>query len=337
MLRRITLASLALAGLLLAACGADSDEPGTSASPTPATATQSRTPLAVATEPPEPPKELRVAFINLFSPLSLDADNPQADLTFDDRLDIVIKELKAFNPDIVGFNEASVTKAHGAVAAKLARELKMEPQYARANPWFPGQSKDQSDDLAKQLGFEEGELLLSRYPILRAERRALNPRTSEAGEGRAALHAVIKGPGDVGEIDVFITHLTGGGDKVRRAQAADFATFIANTRGKGPTIVMAGGSDPNAGSTYDFYSVIGLHEVAGDAPVVTCCRDRVAGEQPPLKARTDYLMSARWAPTSWALFGDKPQKRADGTWLYASDHNGIEAVFPVPLPSVAEP
>jgi endonuclease/exonuclease/phosphatase family metal-dependent hydrolase len=285
-----------------------------------------------ASETPEPPREFRVAFINLLSPLTVDANNQEAGETFDERLDLVIKALKAYNPDLIAFNEASVTKAYGSAITRLAKELKMEFQYARANPWYPGQTKEQSDDLAKQIGFEEGELILSRYPIKDGSQRyALNPRTSESGEVRAALHVVVKGPGSLGDIDVYVTHLTGGSDKTRRAQVADFTSFVATTRGTGPTIAMVG--DPDISLTNDLYQAIGLHDVAGEADAFTCCRDSVIGEQPPVTGRADYLMSDRWKPMSWSIFGDEPSPRADGTLLYPSDHNGIWATFAVPAPA----
>ena len=108
-----------------------------------------------------------------------------------------------------------MTKDHGAAVTKLAKELKLEPQYVRANPWFPGQSREQSDELAKQLGFEEGASSSSAATRESAPTATkLNPRTSEAGEGRAAMHVTIKGPGEVGTIDVYITHLTGGGERI---------------------------------------------------------------------------------------------------------------------------
>jgi hypothetical protein len=235
----------------------------------------------------------------------------------------------------VAFNEASVTKAYGSAITRLAKELKMEFQYARANPWYPGQTREQSDELARQIGFEEGELILSRYPIKDGSQRyALNPRTSESGEVRAALHVVIMGPGRVGNIDVYVTHLTGGSDRTRRAQASDFTSFVAKTRGAGPTIVMVG--DPDFTLTGDIYGLIGLRDVTGDEPALTCCRDSVVGEQPPVTGRADYLMTDRWKPLQWAIFGDQPSTRADGTLLYPSDHNGIWATFPVP-PAAASP
>jgi hypothetical protein len=166
--------------------------------------------------------------------------------------------------------------------------------------------------------------------VLRAAPRILNPRTSESGEVRVGWHVVVKGPPSVGDIDVYITHLTGGGDRIRQAQASDFASWIKATRGEGPAIVMVGNSDPTTGSIYDFFTPLGLVDVAGDDPVVTCCRESVIGEQPPLTVRVDLLMTLGWTRMSYQLIGSTPALRPDGTLLYASDHDGLAATLPIP-------
>lgn len=299
---------------------------------TPTTVPESPTPLA--TPSPPAPTEFRVAFINLFSPLAAEAGNPAAGETFEVRLQLLVEQLRSFDPDVVGFNEASWTEKYGSATTYLARELKMEPVYARANPWFEGQTREQSDALVREAGFEEGELFLvrsTRYTVLRAdEPYALKPLSTESGERRIGLHAVLKGPKSLGEIDLFITHLTGGGERVVPAQAADFAGWIAETRGRGPSLVMVGQSDPAVPSSYEVFRAIGLRDVFGAGEgIVTCCRAAVVDEQPPLSARTDYLMYDRWQAGSAELFGDQPLEN-HGSLLYLSDHNGIMAIFPIP-------
>lgn len=329
----VVLAILAFA-LLAAACGPGEAGPrpqhATPETPAPATVS----PTAAATPAPPPPTEFRVAFINLHSPLAAEAGNPVAGETFELRLQLLVDELRSFDPDIVGFNEASWTEKYGSAVTYLARELKMEPVYARANPWFEGQTREQSDALVREAGFEEGELFLvrsTRYAVLRAdEAYPLKPLSSEAGERRIGLHVVLKGPKALGEIDLYITHLTGGGERVVPGQAADFAAWVVETRGRGPSIVMVGQSDPTAPPTYEVFRAIGLRDVfGGQEGVVTCCRTAVAGEQPPLTAHTDYLMYDRWQSGSAALFGDVPSS-SNGNLVYLSDHNGIMAVFPIP-------
>lgn len=328
-----------LAALLLplaAACGGDGED---------ITYTQVVTPTASVTNPPftaspgEPAPalaEFRVAVINMMSPVVVDTANNIASETYDQRLDLLIEELKLRKPDIVVLNEWANTKAHGNPAAKLGKELKMEYQWVRANPWFPGQSKEQNDAIADQIGFQEGEIILSRHRILRAEPKWLTQRTSET-EGRAVLHLVVQAPEPLGQVEVYTTHLTGGGDRVRAAQATSVATIVKDTRGKGLVIFAGDLSDIAGSATTQAFVDSGLTDMVGDAPLFTCCRDAIIGELPPLATRTTHIFASGWAPPQLSVFGDKPKKRADGSLLYTSDHNGIFAIFPVPPREQAPP
>lgn len=315
-----------------AACRGDDAAPGDEA-PTPLPS-----PTSIPYTQPNPadtseaPTEFRVAFINLLSPVALDANDPLVGDTYEERLAIVIEEVKALSPDLVAFTEASWTTAHGSARERLITGLKMEYAYARANPWFPGQNQEQSDQTTKLAGFEEGELVLSRYPILRAERQSLNPRTSET-EGRVALHVVVKAPAPIGELDVYVTHLTGGADKVRQAQATDLLSYIEKSRGEGAFVIFADISDPPGSATYQAFIDHGLTDITpllgGSEPAATCCREALLGQQPPPATRTEFVFALGWPATSATIFASTPGKRSDGTLLYASDHNGIEVVFPL--------
>jgi hypothetical protein len=320
--------------VVFAGCSGDTDEPGpqhaTPETPTPI----SVTPSVVTTPTPEP-TEFRVAFVNLHNPLF--NEDPAVAATFEERLTLVIEELRAFNPDVVGFNEWFKTPALPDVATTLGKELQMEPCFQRANPWYPGQTKEESDRLVDEAGFEEGELILVRsdiYPPLDpCERYVLQPLTSESGEVRIGVHLVIRGPsgfGGDGEVDIFLTHLKGGSDAIRAEQAADFASWVAEERGSGPSIVLVGQDDPLSASNYDAYRAIGLRDAFSTEDVLTCCRVSVVGEQQPMTARNDYLMYDRMQVISAALLGVEPATRVDGSLVYASDHLGIGAVFRVP-------
>lgn len=323
-------AIVASAALFLAACGGDDDltimQPATS---TPSAPAASATPDQQAA-----PTEFRVAFINLMSPISLDVTNTTAGDTYEARLNLVIEQLKEFKPDLIAFNEATKTNAHGSVEDRLVKELKLESVYITAKPWYIGLSKEANAELAKQVGSQEGELVLvrsDRFPILGYEKTWLNPRTSEA-EGPGVLHLKVKGPASIGEIDVFVSHLTGIETKVRAQQAASFAQFIKAQKGSGPTIVLGDFGDPAGTATQQAFVDIGLSDILEQSGLQTCCREGVMGEQAPLTSRTDYILTSQWMPSALGVFADQPKKLEDGSLLYASDHNGLTAVFPISGP-----
>jgi len=329
---RALFAALAVPVVLLAAaaCGGDDDvqiqRPATS---TPAPIAQTPTP-----DDSDLPTEFRVAFINLMSPISLDSTNTTTSDTFDARLNLVIDQLREFKPDLVAFSEATKTNAHGSVEDRLVKELKLESVYIVAKPWYVGLSKDQNAAIAQQVGFQEGELVLvrsDRFPILGYEKMWLNPRTSEA-EGPGAIHVKVKGPPSVGEIDVFVSHLTGPDPKIRAQQATSFAQFIKAKKGAGPTIVAGDFGDPAGTPTQQAFLDIGLSDILEASGLLTCCRESVAGEQPVVTERTDYILSSQWMPSALGLFADQPKKLEDGQVLYASDHNGLTASFPIGPP-----
>ncbi|MEO8539657.1 MAG: hypothetical protein ABI577_07945 [bacterium] len=317
-------------GLLAAACGGDDDitiiHPATS---TPAAAQASATP-----DLGNQPTEFRVAFINLMSPISLDATNTSASDTFDARLTLVIDQLKEFKPDLVAFNEATKTNLHGSVEDRMVKELKLESVYITAKPWYVGLSKDQNAEIAQQVGFQEGELVLvrsDRFPILGYEKTWLNPRTSEA-EGPGVLHVKVKGPPSVGEIDVFVSHLTGVDSKIRAQQATSFAQFIKAKKGSGPAIVLGDFGDPAGSPTQQAFLDIGLSDILEQSGLQTCCREGLVGEQAAPQTRSDYLLTSQWMPSALGLFADEPKKDDSGGLLYASDHDGVTAVFPIGAP-----
>ncbi|MEO9254499.1 MAG: hypothetical protein ABI305_03095, partial [Tepidiformaceae bacterium] len=132
-------------------------------------------------------------------------------------------------------------------------------------------------------------------------------------------------------IDVYITHLTGGGEKVRTAQAESVKSFIDSTRGPGPLILLGDLSDEPTSTTYKVFTGAGLQDLGAQNNLPTCCRDKAVGEQPALTQRTDYFFADRWVAPPVQLWGDKPDQRADGSWLYDSDHNGLTAVFPLAI------
>ena len=324
-------AVLACLGAFAVACGEDDPidiipPPGSPTATVPAS--------AATAEPAVPPTELRVAYINLLSPLTLDETDTAPTQTFRERLAIVIEELKVFKPDLVAFSEVTWTAELDDAAAILARELAMEPLSVRTKPWSPAVSKEKNEELVKALGFKESELILVRGAVFvpaDGNQRWLNPRTSEI-EGPGALWVRLKVPGQAQDVDVFLTHLTGADSAARARQAADFAQFITEKRGDGPIIVLGDLGDAPDSATVKALTDIGLADAFAGSPVQTCCRAAILGEQPAPTVRTDYLLTRGWTAAGMGALAHAPKATEDGTLLYASDHNGISAVFPLPSP-----
>ncbi len=334
---------------------------------------ESPTPFVAGTSTPARPLDaVRVAYLNLMSPLEA-GEGSIAWVTYGDRIDIAVADLSEFNADLIGFSEAAWVKGLDENAWKrLQNGLKLEASIlARANPWGFVDSKEESDADVLRKGFEEGEYLLSRYPILSSKRFPL-ARVS-IGEGRAALYAVVKFPEPVGETDVYVAQF-GGDERTREAQAVDLRDIINNTHEEGrPIVVMgdfgAGPDSPVLDTIMD--SASGLHDAlaAADSEYLTCCRagivageeDAAATDSPAPEAtstpgtrgpgdptptpaiaepqqpstiseRWDFILVSDWNPQSATLIGDTPSENPQGQMLYPSDHNGIGVVFYVGAP-----
>jgi endonuclease/exonuclease/phosphatase family metal-dependent hydrolase len=260
--------------------------------------------------------------------------------------------------DIAGFSEVTWKRELETPAwSILARGLQMEGSLvARANPWVAGQTREQSDASVQSFGWEEGEYLLSRYPILSSRRYPLNPRTSES-EGRAVLHAVVAAPEPIGELSVYVTRLAGD-EETRTAQGKDLARIIAETREGRPMLLLADlASDPDSPVVQDLVAR-GYLDAGAATDLPTCCRETImvlpgptpgaetpAEDTPTEEApaetpvstpaanptstsrRTDYIFFNTWQVESFQLFANVAISGADGAAIYASDHNGIAATF----------
>jgi len=324
--------TLLLAALALLASVACSRGGGMPPSPTPLSGTPTAVPTLASGTPEAAPAELRVAYLNLMSPIVVDVTDPVASETFSDRLAIVVEAARGVQPDIFAVSEATWTKQHGSAWAKLAAGLGMEgSSFARATPWFPGQTEEESDALRDLVGFEEGEYLLVRspYAILRSERKTLNPRVSEA-EARAALHVVVRGPGSLGEIDVYVARLAGS-EEIRLAQARALLVWIELTRGHGPVLLFLGLDSAPDGPLPRLFAERGYLDVAAPfGALPTCCRATVLAEAPqPVSVRTDYIFTKGWPASSVVTFADQPRVLEGGKLLYASDHAGLAATLPL--------
>jgi endonuclease/exonuclease/phosphatase family metal-dependent hydrolase len=161
--------------------------------------------LALVASPPaegDAPAVLRVVTFNLLH------GGPSSGLWGDDhhldaRLDLVVRELRSIDPDILGLQESSISgRRH--VAARLAGELGLRWAHASATRRVSGIGVlDRL--LVWAMNFEEGPAILSRWPIVETEILDL-PRCVKFYDPRVVLRAAIDTPR--GRLQVFSTHLS---------------------------------------------------------------------------------------------------------------------------------
>jgi endonuclease/exonuclease/phosphatase family metal-dependent hydrolase len=228
------------------------------------------------------------------------------------RLDLIAAEIGRQDADIVCLQE--VPWHWGSAARALARQTGLNHLYLRANGnrWA--------------LLFEEGEAILSRFPLRDAAAVELAP---QAGffEHRVALAATAVTPW--GEVRVFVSHLTAGNPVANRDQVASLADLVA-----GDTIrpaLVAGDfnarEDTPQIQALDWVDAYRVVHPGEEGP--TCCiGDLTAGPGELLEKRIDYLFLIPGAGPAEVVSSrrvfEAPFREGDG-WLWASDHVGLMA------------
>jgi len=231
------------------------------------------------------------------------------------RLTLIAMEIARLDADIVLLQEVPWTFKTGNGATYLAEQTGMNHAYVRANGnrWA--------------IFFEEGEAILSRYPLSNLTYTELEPQ-ADTFEHRVVLHATATTP--TGELDLFVTHLTNGEEAINQAQAESLRAFVENTATG--NAVIAG--DFNARE--DEVQMVSLAEVWIDSfrtlhpedPGYTSSIDDLrAGPDEALERRIDYIFVLPVGENpvnilSAEVVFDQPFY-SEGGWLWASDHAGV--------------
>jgi endonuclease/exonuclease/phosphatase family metal-dependent hydrolase len=231
----------------------------------------------------------------------------------EERLRIVGDEVRRLDADVVCLQEVPWRPGIGNGARQIAEFSGLNYVYVRANGsrWA--------------ILFEEGEAILSRYPLRDVAFAELAPRAG-LFEHRVVLSAVAETPR--GPVKVFVTHLTHGDPELNRAQVASLRAFVDESTGEG-TVIVAG----------DFNAVEEAPQIASvpwiDAyraarprdPGYTCRVDDLTAE-PGLRLtkRIDYVFLASGGEGMTVVDSRRAlvePVRVDQGWLRASDHAGL--------------
>ena len=231
------------------------------------------------------------------------------------RLDLITREIRRQDADIVCLQEVPWTRQLGSGAEYLSQRAGLNYLYLRAN------------GNRRTIFFEEGVVILSRYPLKDPTFVELEP---QAGffEHRVVLHATATTRW--GDVRVFVTHLTHGDPETNRKQTASLMAF-AGTTGSGLAIVAG---DFNA--TEDSPQVRALTDewidtyraAKPDDEGRTCCIDNLAqGPAEDLEGRIDYVFLVPQAGQGFKVRSaqrvlDQPFQ-VSGSWQWASDHVGL--------------
>lgn len=238
------------------------------------------------------------------------------------RLDLIAEEIRRQDADLVCLQEVPWTLHLRSGARYLAERAGMNYLYLRANGnrWA--------------ILFEEGEAILSRYPLQEIAFSELRPRP-QFFEHRVALAATAVTPW--GDVRVVTTHLTNGAAEINHAQALSLLAFVT-AQGEGPAVIAG---DFNAVEDSPQIRVLSrqwidtYRAVHPEEDGATCCVDDLsAGPDEALEKRIDYLFLAPGADPSVRVIGSRrvlaePFRPLMGTfdtadgWLWASDHVGL--------------
>ncbi len=231
------------------------------------------------------------------------------------RLTLIASEIQRLEPDVVLLQEVPWTLKMGNGAEYLAGLIGMNYAYYRANgnKWA--------------IFFEEGEAILSRYPLANLSFTELAPQV-DFFEHRVVLHATAITPN--GELDLFVTHLTDGEEGINQAQVDSLRVFVERTATT--TAIVAGDFNAReneahmvslAGEWIDSFRFLHPEEPGYTSSV----DDLRAGTEETLEKRIDYIFILPLGENSLNILKaevvfNRPFQTDDG-WLWASDHAGV--------------
>jgi endonuclease/exonuclease/phosphatase family metal-dependent hydrolase len=233
------------------------------------------------------------------------------------RIEIIAEEISRLDADIILLQEVPWTLRLGNCVKALAEKTGMNYAYARANGnrWA--------------IAFEEGEAILSRYPLKNPTVWELFPRGGFF-EHRVVLHTTAVT--SLGEVDLYVTHLTNGEVETNFDQAIGLMDIV-DLKGRSPAIIAGDfNAKPESPQIQQLKTIwIDTYQVTNPGKEgYTCCIHNLTQRGAELHKRIDYifLKQERYEPRikSVQQVFTIPVG-VDNGWLWASDHIGLVLDF----------
>jgi endonuclease/exonuclease/phosphatase family metal-dependent hydrolase len=229
------------------------------------------------------------------------------------RLETIANEINRLEPGVVLLQEVPWTLKTGSVARILAEKTGMNYVYLRANGnrWA--------------IAFEEGSAILSRYPLADPAYLELQPRAGFF-EHRIVLHANAITP--MGEVGLYVTHLTDGEADINRDQAGSLLEFVTSEKVTFAVIAGDFNARPESPQIQRLSSVWvdTFPQAHPGSSGFTCCIDDLAQEIVAPDKRIDYIFLKSGDTLPGVVASERvfahPFALAGG-WLWASDHIGL--------------
>ena len=244
----------------------------------------------------------------------------------DARLDMVIRELRTLDPDIVAVQEASESRRHGHVPERLASALGFHLVFAPATEHLFGIGP--LDRLVVGLlGFKEGSAILSRFPIVASQVYEL-PRCTSWIDRRILLRAELSTPW--GPLQMFSTHTARGDD----CQVDRVGDIVRDRRGTGPSVLAGDFNMPDTSKELTrlrddsgFADAFRLANPKAEGPTVY---QRIHAPEATVSRRVDFIWllnghNSTSRVRSRQVVLDQPEHLSDGSYLWPSDHYGVLA------------
>jgi endonuclease/exonuclease/phosphatase family metal-dependent hydrolase len=243
----------------------------------------------------------------------------------EERLTLVRRELAGLAPDVVALQEASITGAHGHVAARLATALGLHWAHASATRRV---SRIAAIDrlIVWAMNFEEGPAVLSRWPIVETEIIDL-PRCARFYDPRVVLRAAVDTPR--GRMQVFSTHLARDPCQVDR-----LVEVVRAHTGPLPALLLGDFNTPESSAEIARLvrggRLVDAFRAANPDATGATVWQRPGAPEPTATRRVDFIFIRPGTAATARVRASRvvlatPGRLANGTALWPSDHYGVLA------------